>query len=818
MARKRKFLDRMRKKKFLDRILLCILFMSFLTVFNEKLFMSFDLGVDYILIATEPASKIITQKVADQPPVYFLILKGWMLVFGKSLISLRVFLYINLVGLILTTYHLSMKLFKSRYTALLSSLLISQNPTVIWFTFDPKYWMVLTFLSALSLYLFILYVEKPTFKRQVLWGLSAGILPATCLVGFGIVAAFVLYLAYSALSKKIRLSKMMIPISIILLLSASVVYRFEQAKSYLTTTQASKEDAKNKEPQEFFKDSLKGLFLFFIGELSLWHKIFLYFILATAVLGLLAAAWHKNRFSLLLALWLAIILVGGYYSSKQTILRDRYFLPILPVVFILSANFLSRIPYKRILVFLTIFVVASSSVFFYAFFVDFHFPDWKKAGEIAMSLKKPGDTVIIVKDLFKRAVQEVYGVSGVQGYDDIDGVKLPTKGDAILAYEGDLTNKLDGLRTEFNFNNSFALDGVGIHKLSRKETLDSLLSKELSNAKISLIKDGEKVDCMLPESKDVCFGEDWQEVRVVNLMIDEFKRECIFAHPRGGQTLELYFPKTVLEESLVVYAGMEDDFLAERDQLSQVYIDVYFGNEKLDTLVVPSKKGYFHYVLDTSKYAGKKGVKFRFYTDYDVKRHLCFNAATSSDKAGTLNDFFYRNINKARVYVTDGNDREQCGIWREDSTYPHHEQEPPFKEGKLFLRWDCEENLLEKGKLWATFAQGFDSSAGVYRKALWAHPHEGKTLKIEYEDVPLNGSLSGFYSINDLAFSNMPDNRINFTIKVDDKVVYFKSFGKRMNWVDFSVTDGIPTGKSKVSFEVQAETNKWAHFYFNAFI
>jgi len=801
-----------------DKLLWCVLLMAALTVYSEKILMSYDLGVDYILISQDSLSKLIAQDVPDQPPFYFILLKAWISLFGESVISLRTMLFLSLAGLIVLTYHIALKLFESRFAALLASLLVSQNPTVIWFTFDPKYWMVFTFLAYLSVYLFLRYPEKPSFSRQMLWGLSAGILPATCLVGFGIVLAFCVYLLILVVFKHIRFEKIVAPICIILLLSTSVIYKINHSKNYLTSTQASKEDAKEKGPYEFFKGAFRGLFLFFAPNLSPEHILFVWFILVTALLGVLAALRDKNRLSLFCILWLMILLAGGYYSAKQTIVRDRYFLPIVPLIFMLSASFLARIRPRILLMAFTVYIIASSSVFFYSFYLGFRFPDWKMGAELALDLNRPGDTIIIVKDLFKRAVQEVFLKRSVTEYDKLEEVRFPAAGDVILVQEGDAVNWLDGLRTEFFINRSYALDGVGVHKLSRKEQWNELLSKEFSQAKIRVLADEGWINCAAPESKGVCFREDWQNVRVVNTAIDGFSRECIFAHPRGGQVLELNFPQTVLDASLVVYAGIEDAFVTESGKFSQSYIEVYRGKELLDTLIVPSKRGYFRYVIDTSRYAGEQGLVLRISTDYDVKRHLCFNAATSSQSAGLPNDFFYRSIGQAKVYVTNNTETTSCSLWQNDSTYPHHEQEPPFNEGKMFLRWDCEPNLLEKGKLWATYAQGFDASAGVFRKALWAHPHDDNTLRIEYADVPLNGSLNGFYGINDLAFSNMPQNKLTFTIRVDGRQVYSSTFEKRMGWMEFSLTDGIPTAPGTVSFEVRADTNKWAHFFFNAFI
>ncbi|MFH1788578.1 MAG: glycosyltransferase family 39 protein [Candidatus Altiarchaeota archaeon] len=801
-----------------DKILLLILFMAVLPVFSQKIFMSYEAGMDYVLIATLSFEKIYTQSVADQPPFYFLILKEWINIFGKSEVSVRIFLLLFLEALIILTYLVSMKVFNNRYAALLAALLVSHNPTVSWFTFDPKYWMMFTTLSMISLYLLIRLIEKPTFRMQLLFGISAGILPGTCLVGFGVILAYAVFLFFLLIFRKVSLAKLIVPFCIILLLSSPIIYRLEKAKDYLVTVQkATRDGNKPAEPEEFFKGSVKGVFMFFVGDFTIWHQIFLYGLIITAA-ALAILANIKNKYPFLFLLWVAILLAGGYYASRETSFRHRYFVPITPIIYILSANIISKIRPKWALTAVTVFVVASSAMLFYDFFTDLHFQDFKNAGIIANQIYQPGDEIIVVKQVFKNAFEEVYLGKDAKGYNKLENFKIPSNGDIILIHEGEYTNKLNALKTEFYLNRSWGLHGVGVHYLSRKEDMRDSFLKSLKEAGIKLIVDGETIDCKDPQFDNICFREDWQQIKSAKLEIDRFERECIFVHPRNGKKVELDFSDRVFDNTLVLYAGIEDDYILPSRKLSQCYIDVYSGDEKIDTVIVPNKDGYMRYAIDTSKYLGRKGIKLRFYTDYDFKRHLCFNAVTTGIKEEAPNDYFYENIKKAKVYLLEGSEKTDCNIWKTDGTYPHNEQEAPFVEGKMFERWDCEEDLLKKGALWKTYARGFDSSSGDFREALWLHPHAGKIKRVEYDNVPLSGTLYGFYGINDNAFDKMPDNAITFTIYVDGKKVYSDTFKKRLGWKDFNVSDSSLAGRKDVIFEITAETDRWTHFYYNAYI
>jgi hypothetical protein len=223
------------------------------------------------------------------------------------------------------------------------------------------------------------------------------------------------------------------------------------------------------------------------------------------------------------------------------------------------------------------------------------------------------------------------------------------------------------------------------------------------------------------------------------------------------------------------------------------------------------------FVVDTSKYYGMRGVTLHTYADFDESRHLCINAYTSDNVKEPVNDYFYRNIKSAKFYVIDENGTTSCDVWSTDPVYPHNEQKPPYIEGKLFDRWDCEEDLVKKKLIWMTYAQGFDSNNKDYRRVLWAHPHLGKKVRIEYEDVPLNGRLNGFYGINDLAHKRMWKNQITFSTYVDGKKVHTDTVHKVKGWREFTVAEPLPE-RGNVTFEVTvAGSDKWAHFFLNAF-
>jgi len=797
--------------------LLCVIFIATLVVFNQKIGMSFDRGLDYVYIATQPVDKILAQDVKDQPPLYFLFMKAWMSVFGSSEISIRFLLYLFYVGLIVLTYIVSLEVFRSEFVALLSSLLVCLNPLVVWFTFDPKYWMVFAFMGLLTIHLYIRYRENPSIWSQVFWGVSAGILPATCLEGFGFLLAFGVYAFLLIILRKLPIRRAIVPFLLMLILSLPIIYTLGAAQEYLVTDQKPKEGDISLVGSAFLKDVFNHI-LYVERYYLQGRSVFLYFIVAAALLGVLLN--RRNGYARFLVLLSVILLVGGYYASQETMVRNRYFIPLVPILFMFSADFISRIPYRRLVLTLTFGTVAFYGVFFFQFMSGLYFPDWHAGAEIVNAQATPYDTIISVKGDFNKAFQEVYLGKNILKYEHLEDLKMPSGRNVLLIHEdSDWPTKLEGLKSQYVFNRTWVLDGVYVHRLTRREDWLRPLSSWFGSAKVNILDGrGLSLDCDLNPSTPACFAEDWQKVSVKDVKIGGLQRTCVFAHPRNNETVEVVFPSLDVLRSLVLYAGYEDGYASPH--MSQSYIDVLQGGEKVDTIIVPNMGGYMRYVLDTSGYSGRRGLTFRVYTDDDKMRHLCFDAVAQDEPVDLPDDFFWRRIDEAKVSLVNADGSPvPCGIWRNDSVYPNNAVRQPFTEGKLFSRWDCKPNTVQGNVVWDTFAQGFDSSGGVFEKALWAHPHVNQTLRVEYDGVPLSGKLSGIYGINDLAFTNMPEQNIRFSVLVDGTKVYSDVIDRHQGWLRFNIAGDTLQGSRDVVFEVSVDgdSNSWAHFYYNAY-
>jgi len=91
--------------------------------------------------------------IETNPPLYSLLIRGWINLFGSAEATVRSLSLVFGLGSIVLLYHLANKFF-SRSVALISSLLLTLSATHIIFSTENRGYALLTFLSILSFYLF----------------------------------------------------------------------------------------------------------------------------------------------------------------------------------------------------------------------------------------------------------------------------------------------------------------------------------------------------------------------------------------------------------------------------------------------------------------------------------------------------------------------------------------------------------------------------------------------------------------------------------------------------------------------------------------
>jgi mannosyltransferase len=112
------------------------------------------------------------------PPLYFLLLDGWMRVFGDSEAAIRSLSAIFGTATIVLAFELGRRL-ATRRVGLVAAALVAFNPLLVWFSQEARPYALLVLLSGLSFLLFAEALERPSGRVLGGWAVASGLALAT---------------------------------------------------------------------------------------------------------------------------------------------------------------------------------------------------------------------------------------------------------------------------------------------------------------------------------------------------------------------------------------------------------------------------------------------------------------------------------------------------------------------------------------------------------------------------------------------------------------------------------------------------------------
>src|SRR5439155_8107877 len=112
------------------------------------------------------------------PPLYFLLLDGWMRVFGGSEAAIRSLSALFGTAAIVLAYEIGRRLATPR-VGLVGAALVAFNPLLVWFSQEARPYALLVLLSGLSFLLFAIALERPSGKVLGGWAAASGLAFAT---------------------------------------------------------------------------------------------------------------------------------------------------------------------------------------------------------------------------------------------------------------------------------------------------------------------------------------------------------------------------------------------------------------------------------------------------------------------------------------------------------------------------------------------------------------------------------------------------------------------------------------------------------------
>lgn len=142
------------------------------------------------LLSEKSPLQIIALTIRDTtPPLHYLLLHYWMLMFGASEAALRGLSFIFHLLLVLTVFLISRKLIKSTFAQLIITFTTLLNPFLLQYAFEARAYSLLVFLSVLAIYFAI-------SKKYVLTGIVLALAVFTHNFALFTVIAFAFWFIY----------------------------------------------------------------------------------------------------------------------------------------------------------------------------------------------------------------------------------------------------------------------------------------------------------------------------------------------------------------------------------------------------------------------------------------------------------------------------------------------------------------------------------------------------------------------------------------------------------------------------------------------
>jgi mannosyltransferase len=376
-----------KNKKLLIGILILALGIRFIGL-NQSLWM--DEAISATVAKGFTLKGIITSFIYSDthPPLYYLILRIWSLLFGFSEISLR---FPSLIFALLTVYLVYKvgSLWNGK-TGLYAALLMALSPLHIYYSQEARMYSLTTFLVTLSSY-FLIKKKWAYFSLSVLFLALSDYLPLVVLLPFGIYVLFIS--GQKRQDAKFLLS--LIPLGVFFMFwypvfqvqtssTGSFLLKFPAWKSVLGSS------------------SIKDLALvwvkFVIGRIGFDNNL-LYFLIvtlpSTLYVYLLAREIRHFKEESILWLWLGLPIVVTFFISFW-VPGFSYFrlLFTLPAFVLLVAMGIARTEHK---VFFLGLLVFFNLVFSGIYLLDKNYwrEDWKGLVPFVESRLKPGEVVMV---------------------------------------------------------------------------------------------------------------------------------------------------------------------------------------------------------------------------------------------------------------------------------------------------------------------------------------------------------------------------------------------------------------------------------------
>ena len=308
------------------------------------------------------------------PHLYFLTIRFFAELFGHSIYLARLVSAIAGIASVYYIFLIGKELYNKR-TGYIAALLLTVNLFHIEFSQEARSYSLLVFFILLATHRLLIFIKNVNYKNAILLGLFTGLIPNAHPIGLLnvlVIFAFLLFILFTIKDKnqKLHIFKNSIIVGIVFLFIFSPVYVIVSKVSDIQSfwiPSATIDAIKN----VFIDLSGRVDYLFYINAISVFLFVLIY------IINLKKSHKNKSKKNLnvsfvLLILWLLInagvIIIKSY--SGISIILNRYFIGVLPVMILITAFAINYLASKFSKYIVTI--IALFSVYFIFFIKEFY--------------------------------------------------------------------------------------------------------------------------------------------------------------------------------------------------------------------------------------------------------------------------------------------------------------------------------------------------------------------------------------------------------------------------------------------------------------
>src|SRR3989344_3024680 len=347
-------------------------------------------------------SLIFEYSIGDfHPPLYHILMRGWILLFGISEIAVRLPSVILGLATVYVVYLIAKKLFDNK-TALISATLIATSPLHVYYSQEARMYMLAAFFASLSVYFFVSILKKETLVYWFGFVTSTALMLYSDYLPYLLLPVYVIFLLIFKNNIRKSTARTFLPAFILIfVLIVPWLSIFPKQLSAGLSAAAASPAWSNVVGSSSLKDLAVMYVKFVIGRISNDNNLIYALLFAPAgaifALMLFLSSFRMSHLRFFLWLWLLVPILSAFLISFLVPVFAYFrFIFVLPAFYMLIAASINLVNWPKFnRVFLTLAVAVNLvSLGIYFTNTKFQRENWK--GAVAyVHAASAGDTIVL---------------------------------------------------------------------------------------------------------------------------------------------------------------------------------------------------------------------------------------------------------------------------------------------------------------------------------------------------------------------------------------------------------------------------------------